>query len=287
MPLHISSGGAGIAAAGVNPLLRAPGSPDAAPVPAPDPSAVPLHSLWISFLVILVSEIGDKTFLIAAVMAMRHARITVFAAAVSALAAMTALSAALGRVVPAVVSRSATQFAASALFVVFAVRMLADAWFMDPATSAAEEFRAVQTEIDDKEREEEEATKGGLPAPAQAPSRRSPSPSSSGSGSGWRNLANYLLTPVFVETFVLTFLAEWGDRSQIATIALASADDVWRVTVGSLLGHSLCTGLAVLGGRLVAAWISVRTVTIIGAALFLVFGIIGLYEWAYGYQLDD
>jgi putative Ca2+/H+ antiporter (TMEM165/GDT1 family) len=26
------------------------------------------------------------------------------------------------------------------------------------------------------------------------------------------------LSPVFVEAFVLTFLAEWGDRSQIATI---------------------------------------------------------------------
>ena len=33
-----------------------------------------LHSLWMSFLVILVSEIGDKTFLISAVMAMTNPR---------------------------------------------------------------------------------------------------------------------------------------------------------------------------------------------------------------------
>ena len=31
-------------------------------------------------------------------------------------------------------------------------------------------------------------------------------------------LAQMLFSPVFVEAFILTFLAEWGDRSQIATI---------------------------------------------------------------------
>ncbi len=33
-----------------------------------------------------------------------------------------------------------------------------------------------------------------------------------------RRIAQNVLSPVFVEAFVLTFLAEWGDRSQIATI---------------------------------------------------------------------
>ncbi len=38
---------------------------------------------------ILVTELGDETFIIAAIMAMRHSRLTVHAGAMSALALMT------------------------------------------------------------------------------------------------------------------------------------------------------------------------------------------------------
>ena len=33
---------------------------------------------------------------------------------------------------------------------------------------------------------------------------------------------------LFVNTFTLTFIAEWGDRSQLATIVLAGINDVVR-----------------------------------------------------------
>ncbi|KAJ8922476.1 hypothetical protein NQ315_007504 [Exocentrus adspersus] len=51
-----------------------------------------IHAFVASLSVILVSEIGDKTFFIAAIMAMRHPRLTVFAGAISALVLMTILS---------------------------------------------------------------------------------------------------------------------------------------------------------------------------------------------------
>lgn len=50
------------------------------------------HGFVASFSVIIVSELGDKTFFIAAIMAMRHPRLTVFIGAISALALMTILS---------------------------------------------------------------------------------------------------------------------------------------------------------------------------------------------------
>lgn len=64
------------------------------------------------------------------------------------------------------------------------------------------------------------------------------------------------VSPIWVQCFTLTFLAEWGDRSQIATIALAAAKDPYGVTLGGIVGHGLCTALAVAGGRLMATRIS-------------------------------
>ena len=78
---------------------------------------------------------------------------------------------------------------------------------------------------------------------------------------------------VFTQALTLTFLAEWGDRSQIATIALAAAKDPYGVIAGGLLGHAFCTGLAVIGGRMLASKISERTVAIVGGCLFLVFSV--------------
>lgn len=40
---------------------------------------------------------------------------------------------------------------------------------------------------------------------------------------GLVNLVQLFVNPILLQTFVMTFLAEWGDRSQISTIALAAA----------------------------------------------------------------
>ena len=69
----------------------------------------------------------------------------------------------------------------------------------------------------------------------------------------------------------MTFLAEWGDKSQIATIALGAARD-WRgVIFGAILGHALCTGIAILGGRVMSSRISERQVLLASGVLFLWF----------------
>jgi len=51
-----------------------------------------IHAFLASLSVIIVSELGDKTFFIAAILAMRNPRVAVFTGAMFALALMTVLS---------------------------------------------------------------------------------------------------------------------------------------------------------------------------------------------------
>eukprot|EP00958_Prasinococcus_capsulatus_P019954 scaffold2539_cov388-Prasinococcus_capsulatus_cf.AAC.9 len=62
--------------------------------------------------------------------------------------------------------------------------------------------------------------------------------------SQWRKTLEKLVHPAFIQAFILTGLAEWGDRSQIATIALAAEEDPFSVTLGAIMGHMICTAFA-------------------------------------------
>jgi len=45
------------------------------------------------------------------------------------------------------------------------------------------------------------------------------------------------------------------------------------VILGGLVGHAICTAMAVIGGRMLAARISERSVALVGGVLFLLFAV--------------
>ncbi len=65
---------------------------------------------------------------------------------------------------------------------------------------------------------------------------------------------------------------------QIATIGLAASSDVVGVTLGGIVGHSICTGAAVLGGRHLASYVDERTMSLLGGLLFIAFGAHAYWE---------
>ncbi|KAI1787672.1 hypothetical protein LXA43DRAFT_1028501 [Ganoderma leucocontextum] len=264
--------------------------------PANDEGA--FHALWRSFAMIIFSEIGDKTFLIAAILAMRHPRLIVFAGAFGSLVVMSMLSAGLGHILPTLIPRKWTQACAAALFLVFGVKMLQEGREMKAGNEKIqEEMKEAEEDIEGDEAahdgpglptdaiplEAVEAGQGNGHARRRSNGGRPASPGSptqtmKSYADAARNFFSYLLGPVFVQSFVLTFLGEWGDRSQISTIALAAADNLYVVALGTIVGHSLCTALAVMGGRYVSTKISVKHVTLAASALFILFGIVYFYE---------
>ncbi|XP_020595769.1 GDT1-like protein 4 [Phalaenopsis equestris] len=192
---------------------------------------------------ILVSEIGDETFIIAALMAMRHPKSIVLSGALSALIVMSVTHSAFGRIVPNLISRKHTNNAAIVLYLFFGLRLLYIAWRSDSKSSQK------------KEMEVEEKLEAGQ------------------GKSMYRHLLSRFCTPIFLEFFILAFLAEWGDRSKITTIALATYKNVVGVAVGATLDHTICTSVAVVGGSMLASKISQRTVATIGGLHFLGFSV--------------
>jgi len=223
-----------------------------------------VHAFIASLSVIVVSEVGDKTFFIAAIMAMKHSRSTVYAGAMLALGLMTLLSALLGNILTKLIPRSYTYYLSSVLFALFGLKMLHEGWHMDNGDASEEYEEANSTLKENEEKSEKEKD-------VEASNGTSIADGSSCSSRRFVTLFRKYLSPIFLQAFILTFLAEWGDRSQISTIILGARENIFGTVLGGVLGHGACTGLAVLGGRLIAQRISVRTVTLTGAFVFLFF----------------
>jgi putative Ca2+/H+ antiporter (TMEM165/GDT1 family) len=239
-----------------------------------------------SFSSIVVSELGDKTFFIAAIMAMRYNRIAVLAGALLALFLMTGLSTAFGYIVPTILPASVTHILITVLFFFFGGKLLYDAYSDDG--EGGDEAAEVEIElnqmhsklmkdagsnhqdaeiqyIDDKV-SERKAVQADLEADEFKKG-----------GNCATHIERVASKLVFWQALTMTFLGEWGDRSQIATIALAAETNATFVFIGAFLGHCVCTCLAVIGGKFLAKKISERTVNICGGILFLLFGIHNLF----------
>lgn len=82
---------------------------------------------------------------------------------------------------------------------------------------------------------------------------------------------------VFGITVVAFFLAEMGDKTQLATVMLAARyDALWVVTAGTTLGMLVANLPVVLLGERVIRWIPLRWVHRVAAAVFAVLGVLVL-----------
>jgi putative Ca2+/H+ antiporter (TMEM165/GDT1 family) len=202
-----------------------------------------LTAFTAGLLLISISELGDKTFCIAVLLAMRHSRQLVFLGVIGALAAMTMLSVLLGQTV-SLLPQHYIDYAEIALFIGFGFKLLYDA-------------RQMPVKLCDLNEQED-----AIAAVQQVE----------------QTLQTKTSWTILLQAFTLTFIAEWGDRTQITTIALSASNNPFGVTIGAILGHAICAAIAVIGGQLIAGRISERTITMIGGILFMIFGIVAAIE---------
>ncbi|KAI8467714.1 MAG: hypothetical protein J3K34DRAFT_452202 [Monoraphidium minutum] len=219
-----------------------------------------LEGLLSGLLLIFFSELGDKTFFIALLLALRRDKRAVFAGTFGALAVMTVLSTALGQafhhlgeLLPAGAARLDDVLAVALLlfFGLATLKARSGGWGAGMARRGAE-ARHADARAAEEEREADAAV-ASLGAAAAA-------------------------AALVASTFGLVFAAEWGDKSFLATIALAAAHDPAGVVAGAVLGHGLATGLAVAGGGLLGARVSERSAHYVGGGLFLLFALAELAD---------
>lgn len=83
----------------------------------------------------------------------------------------------------------------------------------------------------------------------------------------------------FLTTFISFFLAEMGDKTQLATVALAARfNEMLLVTIGSTLGMLFTNGLTVWFGEGVLKFIPMNYVRWTASILFFLFGLAILFS---------
>ncbi|WP_035984579.1 TMEM165/GDT1 family protein [Leptolyngbya sp. KIOST-1] len=207
----------------------------------------PLTGFTAGLLLITLSELGDKTFFIGVILATRHPRRWVFLGVIAALFVMTVLSVVIGQVMT-IFPQQFVQALTVGLFLGFGLKLLYDASRMAGRGSLADEQAEALEVIEESE----------------------------------AGVDKWTAKTVLVEAFSLTFVAEWGDRTQFATVALAAANHPVGVVLGATLGHAICAAIAVVCGKLIAGRISERWLTTVGGLLFITFGLVAIIEMIQG-----
>jgi len=84
---------------------------------------------------------------------------------------------------------------------------------------------------------------------------------------------------LIASSFLMIFLAELGDKTQISTFALAAdGKSMLSVFIGAALALVLTTVLAVVLGGVIGRFVPERIIKFVSAAVFLAFGALTLIE---------
>lgn len=231
------------------PLATAPTAPaPSIQMPAALSRAIPpslarvLRPFSEAFGVVFLSEFGDKSMFATALMAMKHSPFLVCIGALVALTLMTLIACFLGQLMQ-YLPPTVTHYSSIALFVIFGFQMIMQSRNLPDVPGGS-----------GSEREGAEQMVSGAAINHSSP------------------------LAVLAKVSSLIFVAEWCDRSMLATMALAASSNTAAVIGGATFANIICTGMAVCAATLVASRISERVVALIAGLLFEVFAVFTFLE---------
>jgi Ca2+/H+ antiporter, TMEM165/GDT1 family len=197
---------------------------------------IKLKGFVLSFLMIMGTEIGDKTFIATMVFSRKYNKSIVLVASILPLFLMSVLSIIFGLILPNLIPTLMIQIVSTIVFLIYSVMMFREGYL---SLKDQDDSKVNSNEIEEK---------------IQTKSK------------------------IFLSIFITTFLAEWGDRSQLSTIAMTSHYNIFEILLGTSLGYLCCSSIAVFFGSFVLSKISTKRINYLGAVIFFSFSCLNLIE---------
>ncbi|CAK83477.1 unnamed protein product (macronuclear) [Paramecium tetraurelia] len=216
-------------------------------------------SLSQSFSSIIVTELGDKTFFLAAIMSIKYNRIAVLIGSTLALILITTLSTIFGLVIPELISILYAQILVSLVFYGFGIKFLYTWYTMKKEKEDLQEVEQELSTLDKKLM--------NLPDPE----------TDQVNDNVTKNFIQVQFQQVVWQAFTLTLLGEWGDKSQITTISLSAIYNPYYIFLGAIVAHFICTVIAVHGGKLIANKLSEKNFNFLAGITFLCIALVNTY----------
>jgi putative Ca2+/H+ antiporter (TMEM165/GDT1 family) len=83
-----------------------------------------------------------------------------------------------------------------------------------------------------------------------------------------------VIAKAFGAAFGLTFIAEFGDKTQVAILTLSSRYGFLPVFLGASVAFVILNGLAVTVGEIIAKFVPTDVIRYLAAAIFIIFGLL-------------
>lgn len=228
---------------------------------------------WETYILMSIAEIFDKTFFVVLVLAIRYNKLAVWTGGSLALLVHTFLAAFGGALINAGLKKAYIDLAAAGLYFVFGIVYLVELRGVTPDQTVQDRLQEVADLETMLEPEAPESSGGSPENPASrkaAPSEATPLVAAH-SGPSWPK--------VFWAAFSMVFIAEIGDRTQVALVSQHAAEPLWAVVLGASVALMQLNAVAVLLGELVQQQgMRERTIVAIAAVAFFVFGLITLQD---------
>ena len=206
-------------------------------------------SLIQSFLVIFLSEIADRTFILVLIYSLKMHWLPLIITSMTAMAFMNLLAIVAGYTIILLIPRGLIDWIGFACFLGFGIFSVYEGITMESKT-IHEEYQEEMTEqgknyqlADDEQNNNEEQKK---------------------EKSIWS---------LCLELFGFLCLSELGDKSQISTVTIAAVYNLYAVLIGTMVAYFITILIATFLGLIIGKFLTEKMMTIIGGILFICFAI--------------